>query len=146
MSEFEHVYLFFEIVSVGTSTIANFFTVVFGMLVASYLAAHRLDRVMIVIALAIYSMVCLGFINEIYQVYSDFARLGLKLEAMGGLPNSDLGWFGPVAVGGDALNVIPKMVLTMTLATYVGSIVFFFRARRANKRPDIQPKEISTEE
>ncbi|KAA9134149.1 hypothetical protein F3N42_00985 [Marinihelvus fidelis] len=131
MSEFEQVSLFFQIVSVGNGTMANYMTLVFGMLVTSYLAAHRIDRVMMWIALVIYSMFALGFCNEIYQVYSDFSRLGIVLAERGQLPQSGLGWFGPVATSADALPVIPWMVLAMTLLAYVGSVAFFFRARRS---------------
>ncbi|HBN93216.1 MAG TPA: hypothetical protein DD397_11680, partial [Hyphomonas sp.] len=77
MTNYELTYLFYEAIQVGNGTMANYMTLVFGMLVTSYLAAHRLDRVMMWIALVIYSMFALGFCNEIFQSYSDFARLGL---------------------------------------------------------------------
>lgn len=141
MSAFEQTYLFFEIISVGNATMANYMTLVFGMLVTSYLAAHRLDRVMMWIALVIYSMFALGFINEIFQAYSDFARLGLALAEKGQLPNADLAWFGPVAVGEGAMHVIPTIVLIMTLSAYIGSIAFFFRARKANLADHLGPVE-----
>jgi hypothetical protein len=43
----------------------NYMTLVFGMLVSSYLAAHRIDRVMMWIALVIYSLFALGFCNGV---------------------------------------------------------------------------------
>lgn len=39
MTEYEHVQLFFQIVNVANATISNYMTLVFGMLVTSYLAA-----------------------------------------------------------------------------------------------------------
>lgn len=141
MSEYEQTSLFFQIVGVGNGTMANYMTLLFGWLVTSYLAAHRLDRVMMWIAVTLYSMFALGFCNEIYQVYSDFARLGLQLADIGQSPNSDLGWFGPVATSPDALNLIPEFIRGMTLLAYVGSIVFFFRARRSNRSSDFGPVE-----
>ena len=141
MTNYELTYLFYEAIQVGNGTMANYMTLVFGMLVTSYLAAHRLDRVMMWIALVIYSMFALGFCNEIFQSYSDFARLGLLLAERGQLPDSDLGWFGAVAVGEEPFHVIPKLVALMTLAAYAGSIAFFFRARKANLSKHIGPVE-----
>jgi len=141
MTDYELTNLFFQAVQTGNGTMANYMTLIFGMLVSSYLAAHRLDRWMMVIAILIYSMFALGFCNEIYQVYSDFARLGLTLAERGIKPGNDLGWFGPVAVGSGGLQVIPKMVLVMTLLAYFGSMVFFFRARSANLKQNIGPRE-----
>ena len=68
-------------------------------------------------------------------------RLGLLLAERGQLPDSDLGWFGAVAVGEQPFHVIPKLVALMTLAAYAGSIAFFFRARKANLSKHIGPVE-----
>lgn len=141
MTEYEHVQLFFQIVNVANGTISNYMTLVFGMLVTSYLAAHRLDRLMAGIALAIYSLFALGLCNEIFQVYSDFSRLGLQIAEFRGVPDTSLGWFGPVALGPEGLTMIPYVLLTVTLSAYIGSILFFFRARKANKSSDVGPVE-----
>ena len=141
MTDYELTYLFFEIVQTSNGTITNFMTLVFGMLVTSYLAAHRLDRVMMWLALVIYSLFALGFINEIYQASSDFARIAQVIAARGELPGSDLGWFGPVVNGPASMNVIPNLILVMFLSAYAGSIAFFFRARKANLASDIGPPE-----
>lgn len=141
MTEYEHVQLFFQIVNVANGTISNYMTLVFGMLVTSYLAAHRLDRLMAGIALAIYSLFALGLCNEIFQVYSDFSRLGLQIAEFRDVPETSLGWFGPVALGPEGLTMIPFIILTVTLSAYIGSILFFFRARKANKASDIGPVE-----
>lgn len=141
MTDYELTYLFFQAVQTGNATMANYMTLVFGMLVTSYMAAHRLDRVMMWIALLIYSMFALGFCNEIFQVYSDFARLGLMLAERGKAPGHDLTWFGPVVSGSGSMHVIPKAVLTMIFCAYVGSICFFFQARKANKAKHIGPPE-----
>ena len=63
------------------------------------------------------------------------------LAERGQLPDSDLGWFGAVAVGEQPFHVIPKLVALMTLAAYAGSIAFFFRARKANLSKGIGPVE-----
>lgn len=133
--------LFLELVQAANGTMANYMTLVFGMLVTSYLAAHRIDRVMMSVALLIYTMFALGFCNEIYQIYSDFSRLGLQLHEVGQTPNTSLGWFGPVANNPDFLHKLPNIILTMILSAFVGSIIFFFRARTANMSKEVGPVE-----
>lgn len=140
MTEYEHVQLFFQIVDVAGGTTSNYMTLIFGMLVSSYLAAHRLDRLMAAIALIIYSLFSFGLCNEIFQVYSDFARLGLRISEFGTVPETSLGWFGPVAFGADGLRMIPYIMLVVTIGTYIGSIWFFFRARKANRTNDVGPE------
>ncbi|RZV41430.1 MAG: hypothetical protein EX271_08050 [Acidimicrobiales bacterium] len=112
------------------------------MIVTSYMAAHRLDRLMMWIALIIYTFFALGFCNEIFQLYSDLSRLGIQIAEIGAQPNSALGWFGPVATSPDFLYVLPRLVLFMIVAAYIGSVVFFFRARKANVSKDIGPVEL----
>lgn len=139
MTEFEHVILFTEFAQAASAVMANYMTLVFAMVVTSYMAAHRLDRFMTVIALLLYSLFALGFCNEIFQIYSDLARLGIQIAAAGDTPDTSLGWFGPVATSPDFLYVMPKIIGTMIVMAYIGSILFFFRARKANLSPNTGP-------
>lgn len=142
MSEYEHTILFVEFAQACSALMANFMTLVFAMVVTSYIAAHRLDRVMMWLALAIYSMFTLGFINEIFQVYSDLSRLGIEIATkFGDIPEKPLSWFGPVAEGPEFLYILPYLILFMTLLTYVASILFFLRARKANLASNVGPVE-----
>lgn len=141
MTDYELTNLFFTAVQTGDGTMTNYMTLVFGMIVSSYLAAHRIDRVMMWIALAIYSLFALGFCNGIFQAYSDFSRIGLVLTERGKLPGNDLGWFGPVVNGTGAVKFVPPTVGIMVYGAYIGSIAFFFRARRANLAKGIGPVE-----
>ena len=142
MTEYEHAILFVEYAQACSAQMANLMTLIFAMVVTSYIAAHRLDRVMMWLALAIYSMFTLGFINEVFQLYSDLSRLGMKIaEEFGPLPRTALSWFGPISDGPDFLYALPYLILFMTLLTYVASILFFLRARKANLASDVGPVE-----
>lgn len=139
MTEYEQVSLFFAILEVANTSLTIYMTLLFGMVVASYMAAHRLDRVMMVLALIIYSIFCLGLCNQIFHVFSDFSRLGLHIAAQGVGPNTDLGWFGPVINNPESLRHIPAFGLLMIFSAYVGSVLFFLRARKANRSKDVGP-------
>ena len=146
MSEYEHAILFIEFAQAASAAMANYITLVFAMVVASYLAAHRLDRLMSGIAILIYSMFALGFCNEIIQIYSDLSNLGIAMEdKFGGIPETSLGWLGPVRAGADFLHILPTLIGTMVLLAYGASIWFFLRARRLHKQgtpiPLLSPAE-----
>jgi len=141
MTEYEHTILFLELAQAASSLMANYMTLVFAMIVTSYMAAHRLDRFMVWAALILYSSFALGFCNEIFQVYSDMSRLGIRIAELGEKPDTALGWFGPVASSPDFLYVLPKLVGGMIILAYIGSILFFFRARKANLSQNIGPVE-----
>ena len=131
MTEYEHAVLFVDFAQAASSAMANYITLVFAMIVASHLAAHKLDKSLAAIAIFIYSIFALGYCNEIIQVYSDFSHLGIQMEdRFGELPSTSLGWIGPVRSGAGFLHVLPKLIGFMTLLAYGASVWFFFRARR----------------
>lgn len=142
MTEYEYMVLFLEFAQAASSVMANYMTLVFAMLVTSYMAAHRLDRLMMWIALVMYSLFALGFCNEIFQIYSDLSRLGIRISEVGNVPTTSLGWFGPLATSPDFLYVMPNIIGSMIVAAYAGSIIFFFRARKANISKTVGPIEL----
>lgn len=133
MSEFEIVSLFHEVITGVNASMTNFLTVLFAMLVASYLAAHRLDRTSATVFLLIYSLFTLGMINEIYLGYRDFAAIGEEMVRVGQMPGSSIGWHPNVASGSQGMSLLPKIILVIMLGAYTASIWFFFRARRTHK-------------
>ena len=147
MGEYEHAILFIEFAQAASAAMANYITLVFAMVVASYLAAHRLDKLMSGIAILIYSMFALGYCNEIIQIYSDLSNLGIAMEdRFGGIPESSLGWLGPVRAGSAFLEILPFLIGTMVLLAYAASIWFFFRARKLHKQGTPTPLLIPAEE
>ena len=134
MTEYEHAILFVEFAQTASAAMANYITLVFAMIVASHLAARRLDRWLASIAIFIYSIFALGYCNEIIQIYSDLSRLGIQMEdRFGDLPETSLAWIGPVGVGADFMHILPILIAIMTLLAYAASVWFFFRSRKQNK-------------
>jgi hypothetical protein len=132
MTDYEIVSLFHEVITGVNASLTNYLTVLLAMLVASHLAAHRLDRGAATVALLIYSVFSLGMINEIHAGYRDFAAIGMEMARVGGLPGSTIGWHPTVANGGAGLTAIPKVILGILLGSYVASMWFFFHARRTH--------------
>jgi len=129
MSDYELASLFFTVMEAAQATFANFLAIISGMIAVSYFFAHKLDRTLSGLLLTIYSLFSLGFINELFAAYSDFARLGAEISVHGQLPDTGLGWMGPVIAGADGLAAVPWIILTMTAASYFATLWFFFHAR-----------------
>jgi len=141
MSEYEHAYMFTEILQTANASMANYMAIVFGMLVASYFAAHRIDRIMVCLGLGVYSVFCMGFINEISHIYHDFGRIGAKIQGLGQVDGTSLGWMGPALMDTPLpMMLVPKIITVMVVAIYIASLLFFFRARKANVAKSIVPK------
>jgi len=129
MTDYELASLFFTIMDAAQATFANFLAIISGMIAVSYFFAHKLDRTLSTLLLVIFSLFSLGFINELFAAYSDFARLGAEISAQGQLPDTSLGWMGPVMGEPEGLSAVPWIILTMTGASYLATIWFFFHAR-----------------
>ena len=129
MTDYELASLFFTIMEAAQATFANFLAIISGMIAVSYFFAHKLDRTLSALVLVIFSLFSLGFINELFAAYADFARLGAQISAQGQLPETGLSWMGPVISGAGGLAPVPWIILTMTTASYLATIWFFFHAR-----------------
>ena len=132
MSEYEIVALFHDVITGVNASLTNFLTVLFAMLVASHLAARRLDRGAAFVALAVYSVFSLGMVNEIYSGYRDFAAIGMEMVRMGTQPGATIGWHPTVANGGAGLTALPQIIVGILLGSFIASIWFFFHARRGS--------------
>jgi hypothetical protein len=133
MSDYELASLFFTVMEAAQVTFANFLAIISGMIAVSYFFAHKLDRTLSALLLVIFSLFALGFINELFAAYSDFARLGAAISAQGQLPDSGLGWMGPVIAGAGGLAPVPWIILAMTMASYFATLWFFFHARNMKR-------------
>jgi hypothetical protein len=130
MSDYEMASLFVMFSDTAQSAFANVMALITGMVALSWFVAHKLTRSMAVAVVLIFTIACFGFGNELFSLYSDFARLGAELHARGQIEGSSLGWLGPVRVGSPhSLAPVPWIVLTMLLLSYAGAIWFFIHAR-----------------
>lgn len=136
MSEYEIVSLFHQVITGVNASMTNFLTALFAMLVASYLAAHRLDKTSALIVVVVYSLFTLGMINEIFLGYRDFAAIGQEMVRMGRLPGSSITWH-PNVINGDAgMSLLPWIILAVMVSAYIASVWYFFRARRMHGETD----------
>ena len=128
MSEFEKALLFSEFLNTANFVFSNYMAMIFAMLTASYFLAHKMGRWVAVLFLALYSIGALMAGSGVVFAFTDFANLGQHIHQTSG-QSSDLGWLGPATDRGEDMGRLPGFVLFMTLATYIGSMAFFFVVR-----------------
>ena len=135
MTEYEYATLFFQVSETAHAAIANFLTVVFAMLVVSYLAAHRLDRYATTLLLTAYTLFSLGIAFEIFNLYRDFGELGWELAKYHDANPAAHSWIGMATDLEKGPNrFIPGVIAAVCVIAYLGSMMFFVRMRRENKR------------
>lgn len=131
MTEYELASLFYQVVDVANATMANFLAVTFGMMVVSYLAAHRLDRKAVAVVLTLYILYSMGMINEMFNEYRDLISIGNEIAVAATNPGSGLSWHGFAIAGPNAIaQYVPLWVVAMSGLALFGTIWFFFHMRR----------------
>jgi hypothetical protein len=130
MTDYEIADLFFSVVSAANQSFMNYVTLVFAMLAASYLVAHKLDRITTVFAVGLFTAISAGYTFELFSVYSDLSRLAGVIAERGLQAETALGWHGAaLANGTGSLHFAGPLMAGIALFGYLGTLIFFFRAR-----------------
>ena len=131
MTEYEYATLFFQVSETAHAAIANFLTVVFAMIVVSYLAAHKLDRYATALLLTAYSLFSFGLSFEIFNLYRDFGELGWELAQYHEANPAAYNWLGMATDSDRGPNrFIPAVIASVCIIAYLGSMMFFVRMRQ----------------
>ncbi len=134
MTEYEYATLFFQVSETAHAAIANFLTIVFAMIVVSYLAAHKLERYAAGFLLTAYSLFSIGLAFEIFNLYRDFVDLGWELAKYQDANPAAFTWLGMATDLDSGPNaVIPAVIASVCTIAYLGSMMFFVRMRRDSK-------------
>jgi xanthine/uracil permease len=134
MTEYEYATLFFQVSETAHAAIANFLTVVFAMIVVSYLTAHKLDRYATGLLLTAYSLFSLGLSFEIFNLYRDFGELGWELAQYHDANPTAYAWLGMATDTENGPNrIIPAVIAAVCVIAYLGSMLFFIRMRRIKR-------------
>ena len=130
MTEYEYATLFLQLSETAHAAIANFLTVVFAMLVVSYLAAHKLDRYATGLLLTAYTLFSLGLAFEIFNLYRDFGELGWELAKYHDANPAAYSWLGMATDLENGPNrLTPAVIAAVCVIAYLGSMMFFARMR-----------------
>jgi hypothetical protein len=128
MTEYELATLFNETQADIVSGVSLYVSMLFGFIVASYLAAHHLNRAMMALALGLYtwfSFIFQVFSQREYRVYASLFQL---IRAKG------MAWHVATQTAAWVSDSIPTGALLFTFVAWLASIAFFFVCRERNRQ------------
>ena len=128
MTEYE---AYDTLMTIGSQTydlMFGFFSLVFGFLVMSHMAAGKLSGRLVVVVIALYSLACLLIVFNFYALNTDLDSLYSYMMVQKQIGAHELSWFGK-----NPLWVPKSMTILQVLlgaGGYLGSIFFFFHRRK----------------
>lgn len=137
MSDFEYGVLFVEFLNTSNIVFANYMTLIFAVLTASWFLAARMTRMVAVCFLALFTVAALAIGSGVYFAFSDFFALQSHMART--IPDHEsLSWLGPLRVGGAPPFVAMQFFMAViVLLSYAGAMAFFFIVRRSRlQTPD----------
>ncbi len=128
MTEYEAYDTVMSIASQTYSLMFGYFSLVFGFLVMSHMAARKLSNQLVVVVIGLYTLACLVITLNFYALNVDLDNLYLFMLAQKQNGVYDLTWFGmnPAWVP-QSLTIFQVF---LGFGGYFGSIFFFFHRRR----------------
>lgn len=130
MTEAEKAQLFVEFLGAANLVFANYMTLVFAMLTASWFLAARMSRGIAVLFLFLYTFAAFAIGTGVVGGFGDFFALQRYIYETSS-PDGPLQWLGPVRTGGAPPEFMGnRLVEAAVILPWLGSIVFFFIMRR----------------
>lgn len=117
--------VFIEVISASELVVERYTTLLFGFLIASYLVSAKLDKVMVVIVLSLYSVMAIRYSFLFINTTDDVIAMAGELRQLAASPESVISWLeiGPV-------HIVFYGVFVVMILSYVASLIFFFRTRK----------------
>jgi hypothetical protein len=144
MTEYEMASLANELNGSISTSAGNAFSTVTAFLVVGYLAAHKLNRFMVLTAITVYTVWLSGAVLGIVRAQINLAGLIQQMHLMAE-QGKGLQWHL-------ASRVLPEWYLSSQLgfilvvftAIYIASVIFFFQSRRVNRKaePSIETPKV----
>ena len=127
MTEYEAYDTIMSIASNTFDLMFGYFSLVFGFLVMSHMAAKKLSNQLVIVVLGLYTLACAVITLNFYALNVDLDNLYLYMLTQKQIGTYDVSWFGmnPLWVP-KSLTVLQVL---LGLGGYLGSIFFFFHSR-----------------
>lgn len=137
MTEFEMAYLMTDMQAGLMTSTTTLFTITSAFLVAGYVVSHRLSRLMVLVAVAVFgwAFFTTAFITsrQVFNLLGLVAEINKYAAAGKGLQwhaatQPIIGW---ALAGGTWFFII------FCALAFVGSLAFFFHSRRINRKAEV---------
>lgn len=130
MSPYEQAQLFKEMIELGSNGTMNYISVLFAFLVAAYLVAPHLNRVMSGIVVGTFTVFAGLMILTVNRSVSTTAALVEEMRRAAGEGGASVPWHPAVYEPFNITAVFAPTLTALLAASYVAAIVFFFYARQ----------------
>ena len=132
MTEYEMAYLFTEMQMTIIAQLSLYVSVMSGFLIMSFLAAHRLSRTMLVLAISLFSWLWYVLLMLSYREMASFIGLMGEMRKFKDAGRG-LNWHSAVQMPAILLAVVPTSWIAFQLSFYLAAVGFFFHCRRMNR-------------
>ena len=141
MSDAEKAQLFVEFLGAANLVFANYMTLVFAMLTASWFLAARMSRAIVGLFLFLYTFAAFAIGTGVVGGFGDFFALQRYILETSP-PDGALQWLGPVRVGSAPPEFLgDRLIEAAVILPWLGSIIFFFIMRREKADASGQDRE-----
>ena len=126
MSEYEGVTLFLEFLNTSIQLVLAYVSVLSAFLIMSYFSAEKLNGVLVLCVVVLFSIVCFLLMTQLYLVRNDMAHLMAYLLTEQ-VDSTELPWFGNNMGGG--VRALTILHILVTVGGYLGCVAYFFYQR-----------------
>jgi len=125
MTDYEILSLFSEFAGNTQDTFINYVGVLTAFIVAGYLVADKLTKMMLVILVALFSIVAIQQGTALLLHWGDQAGLLAEIQA-----REELSWHGAHRAPPWASGIFYATYFLAVFGGYIGALIFFFDRRR----------------
>jgi uncharacterized membrane protein YhaH (DUF805 family) len=133
MTDYELLTIFIEFVNTTWIIFATYVSIVFAFIVASHLVASQLTSREVSLVITLYTLVSIWSVWGISMNAISIAATSGEMKRRLLEDSSSLGWLHLLAMPDFMRSIMPFLITLLVVVVYVGSIVFFFCQRRAER-------------
>jgi hypothetical protein len=136
VSEFELAYLFNEMQMAVVTQLALYVSVMSGFLIMSFLAAHRLSRALMILAISLFSWLWYVLLMLSFREMASFSGLMGEMRKFKDA-GKGLNWHYATHTPTFLVQMIPISWIAFQLIFYAAAVGFFFHCRHINLRTEV---------
>ena len=128
MTDLDLVSLYHESVTLQNDILTSYIYVVFAFLVASYLVAHKLKVLMVMLVVILFTSISAFFLMELYFLNLDMTVLSSEMALRVANNEFSLPGLGMAGIA-DGLTIFDFSKQFSFIGSYFGALLFFFYQR-----------------
>ena len=129
MTEFELVSLFDESSALLGAQVDTYLTILFAFVVVAYLAADKLTKIMVYVAVSLFTEATFLVAFAMYRTSRDLVNLAGEIRVAGQGAESALAFHALASEPGVVMAAVPWMFMVLLAAAYGAVLFLFFHVR-----------------